>query len=180
LLLAVVAIQPVRPETDSATGGPGPFAYVTVAGAPGDGDQALAAALGRQLEAHGLKVATAFQANIYEVQGTVRVTPAAKGKETIVIVWVVLGPDGNQLGITRQTKDVRKGSLGKEGKAADAAAGAAAQDIAKLALEVASSVLSPEFEPSATASASRRASGEACAAEQEVFRGHRSSTSTAC
>jgi hypothetical protein len=61
LLLAVVAIQPVRPETDSATGGPGPFAYVTVAGAPGDGDQALAAALIRQLEARGLKVATAFQ-----------------------------------------------------------------------------------------------------------------------
>jgi hypothetical protein len=61
------------------------------------------------------------------------VTPAAKGKETIVIVWVVLGPDGNQLGVTRQTKDVRKGSLDKTwGKAADAAAGAAAQDIAKL------------------------------------------------
>ena len=133
LLLAVVAIQPVRAETDSATGGPGPFAYVTVAGAPGDGDQALAAALSRQLEARGLKVATAFQANIYEVQGTVRVTQAAKGKETVVIVWVVLGPDGNQLGVTRQTKDVRKGSLDKTwGKAADAAAGAAAQDIAKL------------------------------------------------
>lgn len=133
LLLAVVAAQPVRPETDNATGGPGPFAYVTVAGAPGDGDQALAAALGRQLEARGLKVATAFQANIYEVQGTVRVTPAAKGKETVVIVWVVLGPDGNQLGVTRQTKDVRKGSLGKTwGKTADAAAGAAARDIGKL------------------------------------------------
>ena len=106
---------------------------MTVAGAPGDGDQALAAALSRQLEARGLKVATAFQANIYEVQGTVRVTQAAKGKETVVIVWVVLGPDGNQLGVTRQTKDVRKGSLDKTwGKAADAAAGAAAQDIAKL------------------------------------------------
>ena len=133
LLFAVVAAQPVRAETDNATGGPGPFAYVTVAGAPGDGDHALAAALGRQLEARGLKFATAFQANIYEVQGTVRVTPAAKGKETVVIVWVVLGPDGNQLGVTRQTKDVRKGSLDKRwGKAADAAAGPAAQDIAKL------------------------------------------------
>jgi hypothetical protein len=133
LLLAVVAAQPVRTETDNAPGGPGPFVYVTVEGAPGDGDQALAAALGRQLEARGLKVATAFQANIYEVQGTVRVTQAARGKETVVIVWVVLGPDGNQLGVTRQTKDVRKGSLGKTwGNAANAAAGAAAQDIAKL------------------------------------------------
>jgi hypothetical protein len=133
LLLAVFAAQAVRAETDNAAGGPAPLAYVTVAGAPGDGDQALAAALSRQLEARGLKPATAFQANIYEVQGTVRVTPAAKGKETIVIVWVVLGPDGNQIGVTRQTKDIRKGLLDKAwGKAAEAAAGAAAQDIVKL------------------------------------------------
>ena len=133
LLLAVFAANTVRAETDNSTGGQGPFAYVTVAGAPGDGDQALAAALSRQLEARGLKPATAFQANIYEVQGTVRVTQAAKGKETIVIVWVLLGPDGNQIGVTRQTKDIRKGSLDKAwGKAAEAAAGAAAQDIVKL------------------------------------------------
>ena len=133
LLLAVFAAQAVRAETDNAAGGPAPLAYVTVAGAPGDGDQALAAALSRQLEARGLKPATAFQANIYEVQGTVRVTQAAKGKETIVIVWVLLGPDGNQIGVTRQTKDIRKGLLDKAwGKAAEAAAGAAAQDIVKL------------------------------------------------
>jgi hypothetical protein len=133
LLLAVCAAKTVRAETDNTNTGQGPFAYVTVAGAPGDGDQALAAALSRQLEARGLKSATAFQANIYEVQGTVRVTPAAKGKETIVVVWVVLGPDGNQLGVTRQTKDIGKGSLDKAwGKAAEAAAGAAAQDIIRL------------------------------------------------
>ena len=132
LLLALFAALAVRAETDNTTG-QGPLAYVTVAGAPGDGDQALAAALSRQLEARGLKPATAFQANIYEVQGTVRVTQAAKGKETIVIVWVLLGPDGNQIGVTRQTKDIRKGSLDKAwGKAAEAAAGAAAQDIVKL------------------------------------------------
>ncbi len=133
LLLAVFAALAVRAETDNTKAGQGPLAYVTVAGAPGDGDQALAAALSRQLEARGLKPATAFQANIYEVQGTVRVTQAAKGKETIVIVWVLLGPDGNQIGVTRQSKDIRKGSLDKAwGKAAEAAAGAAAQDIVKL------------------------------------------------
>ena len=59
--------------------------------------------------------------------------PTPKGQETVVIVWVVLGPDGIQLGVTRQTKAVRKGSLAKKwGKAADAAAAAAAEDIAKL------------------------------------------------
>ena len=45
----------------------------------------------------------------------------------MTIVWVVLGPDGTQLGITRQSKDVRKGSLDKTwGAAAEAAAAAAA------------------------------------------------------
>ncbi len=133
LLIALFAVAPAIAETNNAAGSAGPFAYVTVAGAPGDGDQALAAALSRQLAARGLKQADAFQANVYEVQGTVRVEPAAKGKESVTIIWVVLGPDGNQLGVTRQTKDVRKGSLDKTwGKAADAAAGAAAEDIARL------------------------------------------------
>jgi hypothetical protein len=46
---------------------------------------------------------------------------------------VVLGADGTQLGITRQTKTVRKGSLDKKwGAAAQAAAQAAAADIVKL------------------------------------------------
>ena len=81
----------------------------------------------------GSTPATAFQANVYEVQGTVRVAPGGKGKESITIIWVVLGPDGTQLGVTRQTKDVRKGSLDKKwGSAANAAAAAAANDIAKL------------------------------------------------
>ena len=109
------------------------YAYVTVAGAPGDGEEALAASLGRRLASIGLAPATAFQANVYEVQGTVRVAPSAKGKESVTIVWVVLGPDGNQLGVVRQTRDVRKGSLDKRwGPAADAAAEAAASDIAAL------------------------------------------------
>jgi hypothetical protein len=107
--------------------------FVTVAGAPGDGEQALAAALTEQLAARGLKPADAFQANVYEVQGTVKLAPAAKGKESVTIVWVVLSPDGSQLGITRQKKDVRKGSLNRSwGPAAKAAAAAAAADIVKL------------------------------------------------
>jgi len=132
-LIGLLAPSAPAAETESATEAAGPFAYVSVAGAPGDGEEALAAALSRQLAARGLKPATAFQANVYEVQGTVRVAPAAKGKQSVTIVWVVLGPDGTQLGITRQTKDVRKGSLDKKwGAAADAAAAAAAEDIVKL------------------------------------------------
>ncbi|MGZ5917522.1 MAG: hypothetical protein ACXWJ4_09415, partial [Methyloceanibacter sp.] len=50
--------------------------YVTVADAPGDGEEALAAALTRRLAAAGLEPASAFQANVYEIQGSVRVAPA--------------------------------------------------------------------------------------------------------
>jgi hypothetical protein len=124
-LLATPAFAADTEQTPHA-----PSTYVSVAGAPGDGEQALAAALGRRLEALGVKQATAFEADVYDVQGTVRVSPASGRKETITIIWVVLAPDGNQLGVTRQTKDVKKGSLDKKwGKAADAAAAAAAADI---------------------------------------------------
>ena len=88
--------------------------YVSVAGAPGDGEQALAAALGKRLAVLGVKQATAFEANVYDVQGTVRVSPAPKAKRRITIIWVVLAPDGNQLGVTRQTKEVKKGSSRQE------------------------------------------------------------------
>jgi hypothetical protein len=132
-LLSLLLPPPLAAQSVVAEGGAAPLVFVTVAGAPGDGDQALAAALSQQLEARGLKPADAFQANVYEVQGTVRLGPAGKNKESVTIVWVVLAPDGTQLGITRQKKDVRKGSLAKAwGPAAKAAAAAAAADIAKL------------------------------------------------
>ena len=136
LLCAVISLfsaAPVAAQSDGGNEASEPLVYVSVAGAPGDGEQVLAAALSRQLAARGVKPATAFQANVYEVQGTVRVTPTAKGKQTVTIIWVVLGPDGNQLGITRQSKDVRKGSIDNNGGgAAEAAAAAAATDIVKL------------------------------------------------
>jgi hypothetical protein len=132
-LAALLAPSPVAAEPGGAADIAGKLAYVTVAGAPGDGEQALAAALSRQLAARGLTPADAFQANVYEVQGTVRVAPAAKGRQSVTIVWVVLDPGGTQLGVTRQTKNVRKGSLDRTwGAAADAAAAAAAADIVKL------------------------------------------------
>ncbi len=134
-LCAVISLFAAARLAAQSTGGEAsePMAYVTVVGAPGDGEQALAAALGRQLASRGVKEASAFQANVYEVQGTVRVAPAAKGKQNVTIVWVVLGPDGTQLGITRQSKDVRDGSLDKKwGGAAEAAAAAAAADIVNL------------------------------------------------
>ena len=132
-LCGLLAPPPVHAAETDAEARQGLFAYVSVAGAPGDGEQTLAAALGKRLAARGVKQATAVEANVYDVQGTVRVTSAAKGKQSVRIVWVVFGPDGDQLGVVAQTKEVRKGSLDRKwGAAADAAAAAAAADILKL------------------------------------------------
>jgi hypothetical protein len=134
LLVALLISAPVQAtDAEQKAQGQGLSAYISVAGAPGDGEQALAAALGRRLSALGVKQATAFESDVYDVQGTVRVSSAPGGKETVTIIWVVLAPDGTQLGVTRQTKEVKKGSLDKKwGGAADAAAVAAASDIVQL------------------------------------------------
>ena len=86
-----------------------------------------------RLQAIGMKLATAFQANVYEIQGTVRTKPASRGKQSVRIFWVILDPNGKQLGVISQTKKVRKGSLDRTwGKAAEAAANAAINEIEAL------------------------------------------------
>ena len=109
------------------------LAFVDVAGAPGDGEQALAAALRKRLLAAGVKPASTLADNVYSVEGIVQVTQAKSGKQSVRIDWTIFDPDGNQLGFVTQTNDVRKGSLDKSwGAAADEAAGAAIGDILKL------------------------------------------------
>jgi hypothetical protein len=110
-----------------------PLAYISVAGAPGDGEQALAAALGKRLSAAGVKTATSFAANVYSVEGIVKVTAVKGGRQSVRIDWTIFGPDGNTLGGVSQTRIVRKGSLDRKwGPTADAAARAAAWEISKL------------------------------------------------
>jgi hypothetical protein len=110
-----------------------PLAYIAVAGAPGDGEQALAAALGKRLSVVGVKTATSLAANVYSVEGIVKVTAVKAGRQSVRIDWTIFGPDGNTLGGVSQTRIVRKGSLDKKwGPTADAAARAAASEIAKL------------------------------------------------
>jgi len=110
-----------------------PLAIVSVAGAPGDGEQALSAALTKRLSGIGIKQAAAFGTNVYSVEGLVKVTAIKGGRESVRIDWTVFGPDGSTIGGVSQTKSVRKGSLSKRwGGAADAAARAAAREIAKL------------------------------------------------
>lgn len=120
-------------ETNAAKPDEAPLAYVAVVGAPGDGEQALNAALSKRLSAVGVKPGSAQGTNVYSVEGTVRVTAAKGGRQSVRIDWTVFAPDGSTLGGVSQTKLVRKGSLDKRwGPAADAAARAAASEIVKL------------------------------------------------
>jgi hypothetical protein len=147
-LIALTAPCPVMSaEPDSAkpeAKREAPLAYITVAGAPGDGEQALAAALAKRLSAAGVKTARALDTNVYSVEGIVKMTAAKGGRQAVRIDWTVFGPGGDTLGGVSQTKLVRKGSLDRKwGAAADAAARAAATAIAKLIL------LSPPIAPKA-------------------------------
>jgi hypothetical protein len=120
-------------ETDAAKPDEAPLAFIAVVGGPGDGEQALTAALSKHLSAVGVKTASAGATNAYSLEGTVRVTAAKGGRQSVRIDWTVFAPDGSTLGGVSQTKLVRKGSLDKKwGAAADAAARAAASEIVKL------------------------------------------------
>jgi hypothetical protein len=136
VLLVVSATRVVGAEPEqgnAAAPAEAPLALVTVAGAPGDGEQALSTALAKRLSGIGIKQADAFGANVYSVEGLVRVTPIKGGRESIRIDWTVFGPDGSTIGGVSQTRSVRKGSLSMRwGSAADAAARAAAGEIRKL------------------------------------------------
>jgi hypothetical protein len=132
-------------STPAATPAPGPapvakgpvMAQVApVTGAPGDGRSSLTAAIKKRLYAGGVKLAGGSESagrNLYTVKGTVSVTDAGGGKETIKIDWQVLDPNGRSLGNVTQQNVIPKGSLsGPWGAIADAAAGAAANGIIKL------------------------------------------------
>ena len=107
-------------------------AYIDVAGAPGDGKEALERGLSNRLLDRGFTISSKPVVNAYEIQGFVRLSPADRGKETIRIDWMVFGPDGTRLGNMTQTRVIRKGSLNRRwGSTAEAAAEAAAQDIFK-------------------------------------------------
>ena len=109
------------------------LAYVTVAGAPGDGEQALAKALYDALGPHGVKQASFSDTNVYEIEVLVRLEAPTGGRQDVKINWIVFDAEGNTLGHVSQTKSVRKGSLDKSwGPAAKAAANAAAGEIMEL------------------------------------------------
>jgi hypothetical protein len=104
-----------------------------VSGAPGDGQRSLTTALKKRLYAGGIKLANGTAENVYTVKGSVVLSDASGGKQSIRIDWLVLDPSGKRLGTVSQQNTIPRGSLnGPWGAIADAAAGAAADGIIKL------------------------------------------------
>ncbi len=126
--------QPTAAPRTTASAGGGLTAVVPrVAGAPGDGSQALAEAIKQELAGRGVNLAEAPNASTYRVEGSVKVGEAKDNRQPIVIEWVVKDPQGKKLGTVSQRNEIPAGSLdGEWGATAQQAAGAAVQGIVKL------------------------------------------------
>lgn len=136
---AVAASEPSPATTATAapaaakSAKPNGVVVAPVAGAPGDGQRSLTTALKKRLYAGGIKLANGTTDNVYMVKGSVVLSEASGGKQSIRIDWLVLDPSGRKLGTVSQQNTIPRGSLnGPWGAVADAAAGAAAAGIIKL------------------------------------------------
>jgi hypothetical protein len=104
-----------------------------VAGAPGDGQSSLTAAIRRALPTHGITVVDQPLPKAHRVEGTVRLATARAGKQAISIEWVVKNPQGARIGTVSQKREIDAGSLdGAWGNHAEWAADAAAPCILKV------------------------------------------------
>lgn len=132
---AATSARSTPPQTGSIDKQQGVVALVpSVTGAPGDGSQALSAALQKELSRNGIALSEqAPGSQAYRVEGKVTVGADKDGKQPIEISWNVKDPQGKKLGTVTQKNEIPQGSLdGAWGKTADAAAAAAAQGIIKL------------------------------------------------
>jgi hypothetical protein len=113
------------------------IAVRSVTGAPGDGGEALARAMGDALRRANLTLAERTgPAPTFLVQGKVELSPPANGKQQIKIAWALLRPDGGQIGQVQQENAIPAGSLdGSWGLTAYDVANAAAPGIAALIAE---------------------------------------------
>jgi hypothetical protein len=94
-----------------------------LSGLPGDGDTALAAAMGRQLLRGGLSLSDGNAD--FVIRGQANLLPGAPGEEVLAVSWVVVGRGGEELGRATQQGAIPKGRLAGPwgGLANDIAAG---------------------------------------------------------
>lgn len=104
-----------------------------VAGAPGNGEVALARAMEVALEWQGATLALEPDDHAFLVLGSVALSDAEPGAQRVEVVWEVLRPDGQRLGVVSQVNTVPHGALdGEWGPIAAAIARGGAQGVIDL------------------------------------------------
>lgn len=104
-----------------------------VAGAPGNGGVALARAMEVALEWQGATLAIEADDHAFLVLGSVALSDAESGAQRVEVVWEVLRPDGQRLGVVSQVNTVPHGALdGEWGPIAAAIARGGAQGVIDL------------------------------------------------
>ena len=92
-------------------GGPPRVRFVGVKGAPGDGNQALAARMRDFLAARGFVVQEGSDGAAFAVTGEVTMSAVADRKQRVEIQWRVSRRDGHDLGLAAQINEVPAGTL---------------------------------------------------------------------
>lgn len=108
-----------------------------VAGAPGDGNSRLRAAMEQLLPRTGLELAPRADADSLVVTGAVTLEPARGGEQRVEIAWTVRDPYGIEVGSIAQARPVAAGSLDSNwGLIANEAALAGAVGIAEMVRQI--------------------------------------------
>ncbi len=116
---------------------PPPVHVAAVAGAPGDGNSRLRAAMEQLLPRTGLKLAPRATAETLVLTGTVKLDPVRDGAQNVEIAWTVKDPFGVEVGTIAQASPVAAGSLdGNWGLVANEAALAGVVGIAEMIRQI--------------------------------------------
>lgn len=108
-----------------------------VAGAPGDGNSRLRAAIEQILPRTGLELTPRPAPDTLVVTGTVTLDPVRDGEQQVEIAWTVWDPHGIEVGTIAQAHPVAAGSLDETwGLVANEAALAGAVGIAEMILQI--------------------------------------------
>lgn len=104
-------LAPLMQDTVPGEQVPVTVAVHSVQGAPSDGNTRLRRALEQLLRERGVRIAEARDADPHTVVATVTMGSPSAGEQDIAIRWVLLAPDGAEIGEVNQENRIPAGSL---------------------------------------------------------------------
>lgn len=111
----LLQVEAARKQMDpvALAGGPARIRFQRVSGAPGDGNQALAARIREMLGRFGYVMQEQSDGATFGLEGRVNMVPVPDGKQRVEIVWRVSRRDGEELGQVVQMNEVPAGTLNR-------------------------------------------------------------------